>query len=164
VEALIIIADAGPLLHLYWVDALSWALLPMEVLVPRSVVAEVAAHTPGALADSRLIQVEDPEPAHELSGWSLDAGEQAALSLALAQPSRQTVRLLCDDMRARAAADEHGLESIGTVGLILRARAADRVGSGEARKALLDLRTRGRMHLNRRLLQMALEELEQDAD
>lgn len=33
----VIIADAGPLLHLFWVDALAWALPPQEIVVVEAV-------------------------------------------------------------------------------------------------------------------------------
>lgn len=46
---MIVIADAGPILHLYWVDAMSWALPPEAIDVVEEVWQEVGKHAPEAL-------------------------------------------------------------------------------------------------------------------
>ena len=51
---MIIIADAGPLLHLFWIDALFWALPAEEIVVVETVWHEVDQYAPQALQDSRL--------------------------------------------------------------------------------------------------------------
>ncbi len=85
---MIVIADTGPLLHLHWIDALAWALPPQEIAVVDAVWREVARYAPEALQDSRFRRIFDPVsvPA-SLTDRRLDAGEEAALTYALAQPA-----------------------------------------------------------------------------
>ncbi|MFT5377931.1 MAG: hypothetical protein ACI906_004773 [Candidatus Latescibacterota bacterium] len=50
----IVIADAGPLLHLYWVGVSSWALPSRSIHVVDEVWDEVEKNAPEALKDARL--------------------------------------------------------------------------------------------------------------
>jgi hypothetical protein len=52
----IIIADTGPILHLFWIEASSWALPAEPILVVREVWEEIEQHAPEALQDSRLVR------------------------------------------------------------------------------------------------------------
>ena len=96
---MIVIADAGPLLHLFWIDALAWALPPQPVLVVEAVWQEVSRHAPEALKDTRLqrIVLTSPVPA-SLTNRRLDAGEEAALTYALTQPEGVEILVLCDEI------------------------------------------------------------------
>jgi hypothetical protein len=63
----IVIADAGLLLHLFWVDASAWALPPRAIHVVPEVWQEVEAHAPDALQDPRVrrvIQLVTVSPQH----------------------------------------------------------------------------------------------------
>ena len=51
---MIIVCDAGPLVHLHWVGAASWALPGGECLVAQSVWDEVARQDGGALQYEQL--------------------------------------------------------------------------------------------------------------
>ena len=52
---MIVVADTGPIVHLYWIGASSWALPPESILVVREVWQEIERHAPEALQDSRLV-------------------------------------------------------------------------------------------------------------
>ena len=78
-----IVCDAGPLLHLHWVDAAEWALPGEDCLVPQSVWDEISRQDAGALRYEQLRLTPDLPVEPGLTAWHLDAGESAALSLAL---------------------------------------------------------------------------------
>jgi hypothetical protein len=50
----IVVADAGPILHLHWIGCLSWGLPPTPIQVVEQVWTEIAQHALQALADPRL--------------------------------------------------------------------------------------------------------------
>ena len=101
---MIIIADSGPLLHLFWVDALEWALPPQEIVVVEAVWREVEQYAPDALSNSRLRRFSESMPVPlALKARRLDSGEEAALAYALAQSDKTDLVLLCDGQKARKA-------------------------------------------------------------
>jgi hypothetical protein len=92
---MILVADAGPILHLHWIDALSWALPPHDVVVVDAVWREIERHAPEALQDEHLIHVTAAGEIHAgVAGWNLDAGEEAALSYALDRHASEEVLVL----------------------------------------------------------------------
>ncbi|MDY0165592.1 MAG: hypothetical protein RBS80_03565 [Thermoguttaceae bacterium] len=157
---MIVIADAGPILHLYWVDAISWALPPQTIDVVEPVWQEVDKYEPHALTDSRLRRrvVTPPYPA-ELSSWKLDSGELAALGYAVRQKDTGDILVLCDEHEARKACSQLAIPVVGSVGLIVRAFRAGRVADDVAQTALRDLPGRGRLHATEALIELAVEML-----
>jgi predicted nucleic acid-binding protein len=158
---MIVIADAGPLLHLFWVDALAWALPPQEILVVEAVWREVERYAPEALQDNRLRRIPDtvPIPLSLANRW-LDAGEEAALAYALAQTANVELLLLCDDRQARRVCQELSLPVTGTLGLIVAAYRLGRVSREEATAALEDLPLRGRFYVKPDLITRTLAALD----
>src|SRR5689334_1789217 len=125
---MIVVADAGPPLHLYWVGASAWALPPQTIDVVDAVWEEVGRHAPGLLRDGRLRHVLQPVAVSPLlSPWRLDPGELAALSYALEQRSQADVLVLCDEREARRACAELSLPVVGSIGLVLEAFRGGRV-------------------------------------
>ncbi|MBK6686405.1 MAG: hypothetical protein IPG45_18190 [Deltaproteobacteria bacterium] len=45
---MIVVADAGPILHLYWIDGASWALPPQDIFVVDQVWPEIEKFAPAA--------------------------------------------------------------------------------------------------------------------
>lgn len=158
---MIIVADAGPLLHLFWVDALAWALPPQEVAVVEAVWQEVAGHAPEALADSRLrrIAMAFPTPAL-LTGRRLHAGERESLSYALTRATDAQILILSDDHQARQACQDLTLPFTGSIGLIVEAFRAERVSREIAEAALHDLPGRGRLYAKPALITRVLASLD----
>lgn len=153
---MIAVADTGPLLHLFWVDALAWALPTEPISVVDEVWREVERHEPDILKDERLRHVTAPPVLPpELAARNLDSGEEAALNYALAQVG-ETVLVLCDEIRARKACDILSLPVTGSIGLILRAFQEGQVSQQTAVTALRDLPTRGRLHIRADLLAAAI--------
>jgi predicted nucleic acid-binding protein len=89
----IVVADAGPILHLHWIGCLSWGLPPTQIHVVEQVWTELTQHAPQVLADPRL----EREPAVEVdlalqARFSLQSGETAAIAFALKHYCRSAVR------------------------------------------------------------------------
>lgn len=157
-----IVADAGPLLHLFWVGASSWALPPHNIDVVSEVWEEVESHAPEALQDARLQRVIAPVPvSQDISRWNLDRGEQAALSYALAQRGEKDVLVLCDERQARQACQELSLPVVGSIGLIVEAFRAGRASLEIASEALRNLPGAGRLHIKPQLIKLVLAALEE---
>jgi len=160
-----IIADAGPLLHLFWVEASPWALPPQEIEVVETVWQEVAAYAPEALVDGRLRRLPSPSSVPgDLALRRLDRGEEAALAHALSQSAATELLVLCDDYQARRACRAFSLPVIGSVGLITEAHRAGRVSKEDAAKALQELSGRGRFYVKPALIAQALASIKADAE
>lgn len=154
---MIIIADTGPLLHLYWVGALDWALPPQPIAVAEAVWREVEKHDAHALADDRLqrVIVTQPPPTR-LAEWLLDEGEEAALCYALTLPTGSDVLILCDEIKARKACNALALPVTGSVGLIIEAFREGRASHEAATAALRALPDQGRFHIKAELIARAV--------
>lgn len=108
-----IIADAGPLLHLYWIGALEWALPQQQIIVVHQVWLEVEARAPDALLDPRLVQVTEVLAIPRvLQTAALDPGEAAAIAYALREQANDQILVLCDERAARRVCTEGGIPRI----------------------------------------------------
>jgi len=107
------VSDAGPLIHLAEIDSLELLSTFDTLLVPETVYEEVdAGGIPDGLADLSYEFVEADES--RIGAEELDAGERAATAVA----EEQGVVLLTEDLAAREAASEAGVEVHGSVGVI----------------------------------------------
>lgn len=158
---MIVVADAGPLIHLSQVRLLD--LLPTlygKVVVPDLVFSEVVREgdtLPGS-ADLRAAgwierAAHDPRvPLFQLLRAQLDSGEAAALSVAV---ERQATLVLSDDRPARSAAEQLGLSVKGTLGLLVEAKRRGLIR--EVAPVVTELRSRG-LWLSARLVERILAE------
>ena len=114
--------DASPLIAFRQIDQFDLLRnLFREILVP-TVVAHEVAPSLGALPVWIHVQHEFPIPA-----WprKLDAGEQAAIALAM-HVSADVVAL--DDLAGRLMAKDLGMTAIGSFGLLVRAKRSGLIG------------------------------------
>jgi len=107
------VSDAGPLIHLAEIDSLELLATVDTLLVPETVYTEVdAGGVPDGLADLSYELVETDES--RVGTQKLDAGERAAIAVA----EERGVVLLTDDLAAREAASDAGVEVHGSIGVI----------------------------------------------
>jgi len=107
------VSDAGPLVHLAEIGSLELLATFDTLLVPETVYTEVeAGGVPDGVADLSYELVEANEG--RVGAEELDAGERAAIAVA---EGRGTV-LLTDDLAAREAASDAGVEVRGSIGVI----------------------------------------------
>lgn len=157
---MIIVADAGPLLHLHWVSAAVWALPPATIDVVDVVWREVTSYAPEALNDSRLRRVSGPPSTPDsVAAFRLDDGEASSIAYALSPELGSDILLLCDDARARKACRKLSLMVVGSIGLIVEACRAGRVSTARAVQALEELPGTGRLHVGQELIRRAVESL-----
>lgn len=117
------VMDAGPLILLAKIDALSvLTALPFRYAAPPNVLRELAAgpafgHPAVDAPWLEVCELCEPIPAYALT--TLDDGEAAAIQVAM----EQGIRVVClDDRRGRRVAKALGLEVVGLLGLLTRAK------------------------------------------
>jgi len=123
----VVIADTSPINYLILIDAIEvLRRLYRRVSIPAEVFAELSA--PGAppavarwiAAPPGWLEVMPPADAQEPLLQHLDAGEAAAIRLAL---THSDVLLLVDDARGKAEAARRGIETAGTLAILSDAAA-----------------------------------------
>jgi len=158
---LIVVADAGPIIHLSLIGHLN--LIPAlfgRVVVPRRVYEEVVQterELPGSeeLRNATWADLHEADVRPELSRLlesHLDSGEAAAIALAL---DLGADLVLSDDRQARLAAERLELRVRGTLGILLEARRQGRVP--ELAPLLIELRSKG-VWLSGKLIERVLQE------
>ena len=119
----LVVADAGPLIHLDELAALDVLSDYAAVFVPNAVWLEVQHHRPQALQQPivQLIRQLPPPPSAKVNAmtaiYTLHCGEREALALCLDQSINI---LLTDDTAARLAAKSLSIITHGTLGLLIR--------------------------------------------
>ena len=125
---MIVVADAGPLIHLAAIGRLDLIRgISPTILVPEGVFHEVVvagAGLPGAndVRDAEWIQVvtaERRELVDALLASGLHRGESEAIAVAV---ERKADLLLLDERQGRLSAQALGLRLIGTVGVLIAAK------------------------------------------
>lgn len=151
-----VVVDAGPCIHLDQADALSLLELTGEILVPRTVLDELER---GPVDVSGLeFDVATTESGVESRYASLDPGETAALLLCV---ERDAV-LLTDDLDARNAAKEAGIEVHGSVGIVLYGYGRGELSEEGAKRLLRNLKADTNLYLSEPLVDHAIELVESD--
>ncbi len=119
------VVNASPVIALAKIERLHLlGDLCRELLIPEAVAAEILAGPPSDPARQALERGWEPtaavgQIAPELLEWGLGAGETAVLALAM---ERRPATAVLDDAMARTAAKALGIEVIGTLGVVLRAK------------------------------------------
>ena len=161
---MIVVADAGPLIHLSLIDRID--LLPAiygRVLIPDLVYQEVVTAGAGLAgstetANAAWIDIEPHDPHADLFRLlrsQLDPGEAAAVWLAV---GRRADWVLSDDRQARLAAERLGIRVCGSLGILVEAKRRDLVTS--VAPLLRDLQTKG-VWLSEELIARILRELDE---
>lgn len=128
---MIVVSDAGPLIHLGAIGRLDLIhrLWP-DVLVPEAVFREVTvAGMPGAAEVMAASWLTVASPAHmdvvdALLASGLHRGEAEAIALAV---ERRADRLLIDERQGRLTAEGTGVSVIGSIGILVAAKARGEV-------------------------------------
>jgi hypothetical protein len=143
----IVVADAGPLIHLGAIGQLELIRrLSAEVLVPRAVFDEVVvvgAGLPGAAEVQAATWISVVTPARvevvaALLASGLHRGEAEAIAVAV---ERGADRLLIDERQGRLTAEAMGVAVVGSIGILIAAKVRGDVDT--LAPLLLALRTSG---------------------
>ena len=121
------VADAGPLIHLSEIDSLGFCSLFDPLILPSAVYNELDR---GGLPDEmqqlgyEVVEIEDTP----MGSNELEVGERQAIALA----EERELLLLTDDLAARNAAIERGIEVHGSIGVIVFGFAQGEIQKQEA--------------------------------
>ena len=120
------VLDASPLIHLARAGYLRLLqALGSKLLIPAAVFQEILVKgeddfvVQAVKATPWLVRLPPVEAPPEIAAWQLGAGERAVLSRAYSHPGSLTV---LDDGRARRIAHQLDIPTIGTLGVVVRAR------------------------------------------
>lgn len=166
VNSTVVIADAGPLIHLDELSALDILNDFGRVIVPEAVWLEVQSHRPKAFDRANPLFVR--KSIHNYSSlvnalaalYTLHTGEQEALHLCLEFTDSL---LLTDDTAARLAAKSLGISAHGTLGLLVRAIRRHSRSKDEVLALLRDIPTRTSLHIRPALLADIIKDVEINA-
>jgi predicted nucleic acid-binding protein len=160
---MMVVADAGPLHYLILIEAVN-VLEPLysRVLLPRAVSSELLASNAPRLVREWMAYPPTwceirPDPPPDPTLGFLDAGEQAAIALAL---SLHADSLLIDERAGRAEAARRHLPVTGTVGVLAEAH---RVGLLDFERAVRRLRETN-FYLSENILRIVREQLSKGSD
>lgn len=155
-----IVADAGPFIHLGEIDALDLLETIDELLVPETVRSELeAGGVPDGFEklDFEVVAAEEGEQQFDAG---LDDGESAALAVA----TERDAVLLTDDMAAREAATEAGIEVHGSIGVVALAFRRDELTEEAAVELMRSLQTETSLFVTDAVVEHGIEILRAESD
>jgi predicted nucleic acid-binding protein len=158
----LVVADTGPLLHLSEIHADELFHCFGSVHATPVVLDEFARHwaelvreCPPSWLTAASVSAEAALLANQWLGTGLvDAGEAEALAHAKVENADL---FLTDDAEARALAESIGVESRGTIGVVLFAAAVGKLGEADATRTLEDLEERSTLWMSSRVKRAARE-------
>lgn len=154
---IVAVADAGPLIHLDEIDSLELLSVVDEVLIPQTVYDELEGGTvPSALDE---IEYELVEADATESSVDLDPGETAALAVA----SERSAILLTDDLAARDAAKDLGVDVHGSVGVLVLAFSRGKLSKSEAVDLMRALQTETSLFITDAVVERGIALLEESS-
>jgi predicted nucleic acid-binding protein len=160
---LVVVADAGPIIHLDELDCLNVLADFEKVYVPNAVWQEVLNHQPRAMdvfsaLFVRQSQVKTSPLVTALTPlYTLHSGEQEALHLCVALGNSL---LLTDDTAARLAAKSLGIAAHGTLGLLVRAIRRQSRSKTDVLALLRTIPTQTSLHIRPSLLAEIIAQVE----
>lgn len=162
----VVIADAGPVIHLDELGCLELLADFGKVIIPELVWLEVQRHRPLTLSvaheclirqspryDSPIIKTLTPL-------YGLHAGEQEALHLCA---EFGDCLLLTDDTAARLAAKSLGIAAHGSLGILIRAIRRQCLTKSEVLALLREIPERTSLHIRPSLLNTVIADVESNA-
>jgi len=151
----LVVADAGPLIHLDELNALDVLSDFQAILVPNAVWLEVQHHRPQALDYQKINLIrQSKSPVIEqikalATLYTLHHGEREALAHCL---TNNIKLLITDDTAARLAAKSLNIAAHGTIGLLIRAVRQELRTASEALTLLNAIPQKTTLHIRPSLL------------
>lgn len=156
IDGILVVLDAGPLIHLDELDCLHLLAGFDALLIPSVVWGETKKHRPQLqlekIPGARLADPHGPTPlplAAAIFSNELHAGEITAITLLYEAGGGL---LLSDDEAARQTAEALGFSVAGTLGLLLRGIRRRQISGAEVRLLASELPQRSSLHISRALL------------
>lgn len=162
----VVIADAGPVIHLDELGCLELLADFGKVIIPELVWLEVQRHRPLALSvDHEWLIRQSPRHYSPIVKtltplYGLHAGEQEALHLCA---EFGDCLLLTDDTAARLAAKSLGIAAHGSLGILIRAIRRQCLTKSEVLALLREIPERTSLHIRPSLLNTVIADVESNA-
>lgn len=151
------VSDAGPLIHLAEIDSLALLSTVGELCIPATVYEELElGGVPEGLSEITY-ELVDADTVHETDG-DLDRGERAALAVAV---ERDAI-LLTDDLAAREAAVDAGVEVHGSLGVLARGYAREAIDRDDAAARMRALQRETSLFVTDAVVERGIELLDED--
>ena len=152
------VSDAGPLIHLSQVSLLNQFLDTFDICVPEEVVSEIKNYMGRVKARKVDLEPKYKDFSRMLSEkYSLGLGESESIALAL----QEKIRLFfTDDMDARTASREYGLDPHGTVGIILRMYRNGVISKEDVKKRIYALKEKSSLFVTKDIIEWIVKEIE----
>ena len=145
------VSDTGPLIHLAEIESLDLLSVCDQLYIPETAYEELQqGSVPDAFAD---LSYELVEASTQPDTDQLDPGERAAIAVA---NSRDAI-LLTDDLAAREAATEAGIEVHGSVGIIALAYARERIDKSDASSRMRSLQRESTLFITDAVVERGIE-------
>ncbi|MBM4024119.1 MAG: hypothetical protein FJ280_01770 [Planctomycetes bacterium] len=160
-----VVLDAGPVIHLSQLKLFRLLALFPSLHTPLEVRKEITRFD---LPGKREFERSEGIHVHRVSGSERRAVEAELKAFRLQKPDISVLALcrkiqagllLTDDLELRRAAEVIGLESCGTLGILLRTSKRGWLSLDETRQALRDLFNLSSLYLSAKLLDQVLEAL-----
>ena len=128
------VVNASPLILLGKINQLVlFEQLASSLIVPESVFQEVARGEPNSFGQkslnwTKVLVRPDINVPVSILNWNIGAGESQVLAYCL---QYQGSKAILDDSQARAAAQSHRIQPLGTLGIILRAKRSGLIAAAQ---------------------------------
>lgn len=150
------VSDAGLLIHIPEIDSLELLATFDTLLVPKTVYEEVeSGGVPAGLSDLSYELIEADE--RRVDETELDAGERAAIAIA----KDRSVVLLTDDLAAREAASDAGVDVHGTVGIIALGYGREVLDKDEAKSRMRALQRETSLFISETVIERGIQLLDE---
>ncbi len=151
------VCDSGPFIHLSEIGALR-SLSAFNIVIPPAVKEETRALSKRIKVhnqfDNNIVQILQNE-------FGLDLAESQCI--ALAKTSKISL-FLTDDLDARTAAKQLGLEPHGTVGILLKAYRQKIFSKKQTIEFVQKIKTKSTLYITTDIIQFILAEIEKHSD
>lgn len=162
-----VVSNSGPLIHLAQINKFDLLAVFPKIYVPDEVYSEVSADTSlkGKIDKAKNLKKTTVTPkslgqlSRKLKKFKLDLGELQAISLCLELGKKL---FFTDDLDAREASEELGLEPHGSVGIIVFAHRKKYIDSESAEKAINDLYEISNLFITKSVVDIGIAELKKN--
>lgn len=153
------ISDAGPFIHLNQIALLNKFLDMFDIYVPEEVYSEIKKHAGYVKAKKLDLKSKYKDFARMLAEkYILGLGESEAIALALQE---RIWLFFTDDLEARIATKEYGLEVHGTVGILMRLYRSRLISREDVKKKIYALKEKSSLFISMGLLDRILKEIDE---
>ena len=154
------ISDTGPIIHLSEINIAEIFEVFSLVLIPEEVAKELNKNN---VAVPKKINIKKVKPEYKdkikilINQNSLGLGESAAIALGLQEKANY---FLTDDLDARMASRNYGLEAHGSVGIILRAFRKKMLNKNKAIEKVIELQTKSSLFITSDLIRQTIKAID----